>query len=106
MRHGWMWWCAHRADRMSTESSELIRTLQSLAMGRKGTRVLVKRPPGKEVERTDKFAFNKAFTSDRIKFKINQIQQDLSVRVLRNSPQHTTRISFFLHDRPGHFVLC
>jgi cullin-4 len=48
-------------------------------MGKKGTRVLIKRPPGKEVEPTDKFAFNKAFTSERMKFKINQIQQDLSV---------------------------
>lgn len=60
------------------ESSELIRVLQSLSMGRKGTRVLIKRPAGKAVEPTDKFAFNKGFTSDRIKFKINQIQQDLS----------------------------
>lgn len=67
-------------DTLTPESSELVRTLQSLAIGRKGTRVLVKRPPGKEVEPTDKFAFNKGFTSDRIKFKINQIQQDLSVR--------------------------
>ncbi len=48
-------------------------------MGKKGTRVLIKRPPGKEVAPTDKFAFNKAFTSERMKFKINQIQQDLSV---------------------------
>jgi len=61
------------------ESSELIRILQSLALGRKGTRVLIKRPAGKDVEPTDKFAFNKAFSSDKIKFKINQIQQDMSV---------------------------
>lgn len=66
-----------------SESSELVRTLQSLALGRKGTRVLVKRPAGKEVEPSDKFAINKAFTSDRIKFKINQIQQDLSVSAQR-----------------------
>lgn len=48
-------------------------------MGRKGTRVLLKRPAGKEVEPTDKFAFNKSFSGEKIKFKINQIQQDLSV---------------------------
>jgi cullin-4 len=53
-------------------------------MGRKGTRVLLKRPAGKEVEPTDKFAYNKAFSSDRIKFKINQIQQDLSVSSRRS----------------------
>lgn len=47
-------------------------------MGRKGTRVLVKRPAGKEVAPTDNFIWNKQFTSDRIKFRINQIQQDMS----------------------------
>lgn len=62
-----------------TEASELVRTLQSLSLGRRGTRVLVKRPAGKEVEPTDKFAFNKGFSNERMKFKINQIQQDLSV---------------------------
>lgn len=51
-------------------------------MGRKGTRVLLKRPAGKNIDPTDMFVFNKAFTSERIKFKINQIQQDLSVRPL------------------------
>jgi cullin-4 len=50
-------------------------------MGRKGTRVLLKKPPGKEVNPTDIFGFNKAFSSDKIKFKINQIQQDLSVSI-------------------------
>lgn len=66
-------------ERTGIESTELVRTLQSLALGRKGTRVLLKRPAGKEVEPTDKFAFNKGFSSERMKFKINQIQQDLSV---------------------------
>lgn len=47
-------------------------------MGRKGTRVLVKKPPGKEVDPTDHFLWNKAFKSERIKFRINQIQQDMS----------------------------
>lgn len=47
-------------------------------MGRKGTRVLLKKPPGKEVNPTDQVIWNKAFTADRVKFKINQIQQDMS----------------------------
>jgi len=63
---------------MDAEQKELVRVLQSLSMGRKGTRVLVKKPPGKEVSPTDSFLWNKTFNSDRIKFRINQIQQDLS----------------------------
>jgi cullin 4 len=54
-------------------------------MGRKGTRVLVKRPAGKEVNPTDVFAWNKAFNSDRIKFRINQIQQDMSAEESRKT---------------------
>jgi cullin-4 len=54
-------------------------------MGRKGTRVLLKKPPGKEVKPTDVFAFNKAFTSERIKFRINQIQQDMSAEESRKT---------------------
>ncbi|KLT44674.1 ubiquitin-protein ligase [Cutaneotrichosporon oleaginosum] len=72
-------------SRTGIEASELTRTLQSLSLGRKGTRVLIKRPAGKEVEPTDKFAFNKAFTSERMKFKINQIQQDLSAEESRQT---------------------
>jgi cullin-4 len=67
-----------RAQADRAEQKELVRVLQSLSMGRKGTRVLVKKPPGKEVAPTDMFLWNKAFNSDRIKFRINQIQQDLS----------------------------
>jgi cullin 4 len=65
----------------NSERGELIRTLQSL-YGVKATRMLVKRPPGKDVAPTDKFTFNAGFARDRIKFKINQLQQDLSVRIL------------------------
>ncbi|WVQ83705.1 hypothetical protein IAT38_005849 [Cryptococcus sp. DSM 104549] len=72
-------------ERTGIESKELVRTLQSLALGRKGTRVLVKKPAGKEVLPTDTFAWNKGFTSEKIKFKINQIQQDLSVEESRKT---------------------
>ncbi|WVF67352.1 hypothetical protein IAT40_002107 [Kwoniella sp. CBS 6097] len=65
-------------ERTGIETQELVRTLQSLSMGRKGTRVLLKKPPGKEVNPTDIFAWNKGFSSERIKFKINQIQQDMT----------------------------
>jgi cullin-4 len=54
-------------------------------MGRKGTRVLVKKPAGKEVKLEDIIAFNKAFVSDRAKFKINQIQQDMSAEESRKT---------------------
>ncbi|WWD19893.1 hypothetical protein CI109_104362 [Kwoniella shandongensis] len=72
-------------DRTGIEAQELIRTVQSLALGRKGTRVLLKKPPGKEINPTDVFAWNKGFTSDRIKFKINQIQQDMSAEESRKT---------------------
>ncbi|KAK8853464.1 hypothetical protein IAR55_004171 [Kwoniella newhampshirensis] len=72
-------------DRTGIETQELIRTVQSLALGRKGTRVLLKKPPGKEVNPTDVFAWNKGFSSDRIKFKINQIQQDMSAEESRKT---------------------
>jgi cullin-4 len=73
--------------RTGIKSSELVRTLQSLSLGRKGTRVLLKRPPGKDVNPTDVFVFNTAFNSDRIKFKINQIQQDMSAEESRKTNQ-------------------
>lgn len=41
--------------------------------------MLVKRPPGKDVDPTDKFIWNGGFTrEDRVKFKINQLQQDMT----------------------------
>ncbi|WWC64862.1 uncharacterized protein I303_107476 [Kwoniella dejecticola CBS 10117] len=82
-------------SRTGIETQELIRTLQSLALGRKGTRVLLKKPPGKEVNPTDIFAWNKGFTSERIKFKINGIQQDMSAEESRktNEQIHIDRVS-------------
>ncbi|EIW72204.1 hypothetical protein TREMEDRAFT_24724, partial [Tremella mesenterica DSM 1558] len=65
-------------ERTGIETKELARTLQSLSLGRKGTRVLLKKPTGKDVNPQDAFVWNKSFTNDRIKFKINQIQQDMS----------------------------
>ncbi|KAG9253837.1 ubiquitin ligase subunit CulD [Emericellopsis atlantica] len=53
--------------------SDLDRTLQSLACGK--VRVLRKHPQGRDVNPTDTFTFNKAFTDPRIRIKINQIQQ-------------------------------
>ncbi|KAI5811025.1 Cullin family-domain-containing protein [Peziza echinospora] len=51
---------------------ELIRTLQSLACGKK--RVLEKHPKGKDVNPTDTFTFNAGFRDEKIRVKINQIQ--------------------------------
>ena len=72
-------------SRTGIEASELVRTLQSLSLGRRGTRVLLKKPAGKVVHPADVFGWNKAFTSDRIKFRINQIQQDLSAEESRKT---------------------
>lgn len=51
---------------------ELQRTLQSLACAK--YRVLSKRPKGRDVNPTDEFAFNDAFTDPKMRIKINQIQ--------------------------------
>ncbi|KAK2029853.1 Cullin family protein [Colletotrichum zoysiae] len=54
------------------QGGELARTLQSLACGQ--FRVLTKHPKGKEVNPTDTFTINKAFSHPKIRVKINQIQ--------------------------------
>eukprot|EP00884_Botryococcus_braunii_P015977 jgi/Botrbrau1/3062/Bobra.0070s0055.1 len=54
------------------EERELARTLQSLACGK--VRVLLKEPRGKEVETGDKFMYNKDFTAQLFRIKINSIQ--------------------------------
>lgn len=61
------------------EETELSRTLQSLACGK--VRVLTKHPQGKDVLQIDSFSFNDKFTHPRIKIKINQIQQNQTVRL-------------------------
>lgn len=52
--------------------AELQRTLQSLACAQ--YRVLTKHPKGRDVNDTDTFTVNMAFTHPKVKFKINQIQ--------------------------------
>ncbi|KAK4239863.1 Cullin-4B [Achaetomium macrosporum] len=54
------------------QGAELDRTLQSLACGK--ARVLTKYPRGKEVNPTDTFTVNKAFTDPKFRIKINQVQ--------------------------------
>jgi cullin-4 len=66
------------------ELSELKRTLQSLACGVLGTRVLVKEPKGKEVEDTDLFSCDEEFTNKMFRIKINTIQ-------LKETPEETER---------------
>jgi cullin-4 len=61
-------------EKTGIESMELKRTLQSLACGVIGTRVLTKEPKGKDVEETDTFIFNADFTNKLYRIKINTIQ--------------------------------
>jgi len=56
------------------EQGELFRTLQSLACGLPGTRVLTKEPKGKDVLVTDEFVFNRDFSNKLFRIKINTIQ--------------------------------
>lgn len=52
--------------------AELQRTLQSLACAK--YKVLSKTPKGRDVQKTDKFAYNADFTDEKMRIKINQIQ--------------------------------
>jgi len=56
------------------ELEECRRTIQSLACGVIGTRVLTKEPKGKDVLDTDFFWFNKDLTNKLFRIKINSIQ--------------------------------
>ncbi|KAI1777525.1 Cullin-domain-containing protein [Hypoxylon cercidicola] len=60
------------ADNSGLSGPDLDRTLQSLACGK--TRVLTKRPKGRDVHSTDTFTVNKTFTDPKYRVKINQIQ--------------------------------
>lgn len=62
------------SDQTGIEKDELGRTLQSLACGILGTRVLTKDPKGKDVDPTDSFWFNADFTNKLFRIKINTIQ--------------------------------
>lgn len=56
----------------SLPDPELQRTLQSLACGK--YRVLIKDPRGRDVDETDRFAYNIRFSDPKTRIKINQIQ--------------------------------
>jgi len=61
-------------EKTGIEIQELKRTLQSLACGVIGTRVILKEPKGKDVEESDCFVFNSDFTNKLYRIKINTIQ--------------------------------
>lgn len=66
--------CAELQAATGIEIAELQRTLQSLACGKKETRVLIKDPKGREVEEHDNFSVNLKFDNKHKRIKINQIQ--------------------------------
>ena len=59
-------------DATKLEDANLVRTLQSLACAR--YKVLKKSTKGPEVKPTDTFSVNKDFKTDKVRFRINQIQ--------------------------------
>lgn len=65
---------------MGLEDGELRRTLQSLACGPIGTRVLVKEPKGKDVNDSDVFRINHDFSNQRNRIKIPTIQPQREVQ--------------------------
>lgn len=58
--------------RTNIPKGELVRNLQSLALG-KAARVLLKEPSSKEVNASDRFSVNQAFYSQYTKFKIGLV---------------------------------
>jgi len=60
---------------------DLILTIQSLALGRKLVLKRTTARPGKDVQLTDSFSFNEAFTDPKVKLHINTIQQTDTVRL-------------------------
>lgn len=63
-----------RRNLTGIEDGELRRTLQSLACGMLGTRVLTKNPKGKDVNDGDSFMVNDEFSNKLYRIKINTIQ--------------------------------
>lgn len=64
---------------------DLQRTLQSLACGK--FRVLTKLPKSRDVNPTDKFAFNEAFTCPLAKIKIMQVASKVETTKEREETQ-------------------
>jgi len=79
------------------EKEEAKRTLQSLACGK--VRVLTKTPKGRDVDEDDQFEVNTGFKDDRIKIRINQIQQK---ETKEENKQTTERV---FTDRASHLQL-
>lgn len=52
---------------------DLKRALQSLAMGKQSQRILCRRGTGKEIEQSDEFSVNEAFTSKLTRIKIQNV---------------------------------
>lgn len=81
---------------------DLVRTLQSLACGK--FRVLVKHPKGRDVNPTDRFAFNEGFTSNLARVKIMQVASKVESTREREETQeqvdeerkHMVEVSYFI----------
>jgi hypothetical protein len=65
---------------VTADREDLERTVQSLALGKK--RVLLKRPPTKEIDDDDEILFNKNFEDAGRNVRINTIQVQETVRQL------------------------
>eukprot|EP00479_Gromia_sphaerica_P014893 TRINITY_DN91_c0_g2_i1.p1 TRINITY_DN91_c0_g2~~TRINITY_DN91_c0_g2_i1.p1 ORF type:complete len:402 (-),score=86.88 TRINITY_DN91_c0_g2_i1:108-1313(-) len=61
-------------EQTGMEEDELKRTLKSLAMGKRETRILLKKPKSSDVTVKDMFKVNKEFKSKLFRIKINSIQ--------------------------------
>eukprot|EP00878_Enallax_costatus_P014463 GHUV01015127.1.p1 GENE.GHUV01015127.1~~GHUV01015127.1.p1 ORF type:complete len:678 (+),score=256.68 GHUV01015127.1:760-2793(+) len=75
------------AEATEIPPADLKRSLQSLACA-KGKNVLRKEPMSKEVEETDKFSFNDAFTSKLYKIKIGTVSAQKEGEVEKQETRH------------------
>lgn len=78
-------------QRLGVTGDELVRTLQSLACGVIGTRVLSKEPKGKDVAPTDVFSANAEFSNKLFRIKINTIQTKETAEELEQTHEEVFR---------------
>jgi cullin 4 len=80
------------------EVGELRRTLQSLACGMLGTRVLTKTPKGKDVNDGDVFVVNDEFSNKLYRIKINTIQLKETVEEVEKTHEEIFRERLYQVD--------
>ncbi|KAG8824973.1 hypothetical protein FRC19_000658 [Serendipita sp. 401] len=72
-------------DRTSLGTSDLVPTIQSLALGKQQLLRRTDARIGKNVKRDDRFSFNEEFTDTKVKIRVNTIQQNDTVEEIQQA---------------------